>query len=159
MDQVEADGPPGALGAAEGVTLALLGEGFVEDKARNVAAAKAAPDWAGDTWTWTAIDAESKLVMSWLVGGRDSEYAVAFVQDLASRLANRVQLTSDGHKAYLGAVEDAFGEDIDYATLEKIYKTDPTIPAGRYSPPVCPGPKTHRRKENRAGAQAPRTRA
>ena len=144
MDQVEADGPPGALGAAEDVTLALLGEGFVEDKARNVAAAKAAPDWAGDTWTWTAIDAESKLVMSWLVGGRDSEYAVAFVQDLASRLANRVQLTSDGHKAYLGAVEDAFGEDIDYATLEKIYKTDPTIPAGRYSPPVCTGAKKHR---------------
>jgi helix-turn-helix protein len=107
---------------------------FTYAKQRNVGAAKSAPDWAGDTWTWTAIDADSKLVMSWLVGGRDSGYAMAFMDDLATRLANRVQLTSDGHKAYLRAVEEAFGADIDYAVLEKIYKTDPAIPAGRYSP-------------------------
>src|SRR3546814_15553527 len=62
-------------------------------------------DEAGDTWTWTAIDADSKLVLSWLVGGRDGEYALAFMDDLRSRLANRVQLTSDGHRAYLEAVE------------------------------------------------------
>ena len=121
---------------------------FTYAKQRNVASATAAPDWAGDTWTWTAIDADSKLVMSWLVGGRDSEYAMAFMDDLASRLDNRVQLTSDGHKAYLRAVEGAFGADIDYAVLEKVYKTDPTIPAGRYSPPVCTGAKKHRVEGN-----------
>jgi IS1 family transposase len=114
---------------------------FTYAKQRNVPSAKSAPDWAGDTWTWTAIDADSKLVMSWLVGGRDSGYAMAFMDDVAGRLANRVQLTSDGHKAYLEAVEGAFGADIDYATLEKIYKADPRIPAGRYSPPVCTGAK------------------
>jgi IS1 family transposase len=117
---------------------------FTYAKQRNVPTATAAPDWAGDTWTWTAIDADSKLVMSWLVGGRDSDYAIAFMDDLASRLAHRVQLTSDGHKAYLEAVEGAFGADIDYATLEKIYKTDPRIPAGRYSPPICTGAKKRR---------------
>jgi IS1 family transposase len=117
---------------------------FTYAKQRNVPTAKTAPDWAGDTWTWTAIDADSKLVMSWLVGGRDSDYAIAFMDDLASRLAHRVQLTSDGHKAYLEAVEGAFGADIDYATLEKIYKADPRVPAGRYSPPVCTGAKKRR---------------
>jgi IS1 family transposase len=116
---------------------------FTYAKQRNVPSAKSAPDWAGDTWTWTAIDADSKLVMSWLVGGRDSDYAMAFMDDVAARLANRVQLTSDGHKAYLEAVEGAFGADIDYATIEKIYKTDPRIPAGRYSPPICTGAKKH----------------
>jgi len=121
---------------------------FTYAKQRNVPTATAAPDWAGDTWTWTAIDADSKLVMSWLVGGRDSDYAIAFMDDLASRLAHRVQLTSDGHKAYLEAVEGAFGADIDYATLEKIYKTDPKIPAGRYSPPICTGAKKQRREGN-----------
>jgi IS1 family transposase len=121
---------------------------FTYAKQRNVATATAAPDWAGDTWTWTAIDAESKLVMSWLVGGRDSGYAIAFMDDLALRLAHRVQLTSDGHKAYLEAVEGAFGADINYATLEKIYKTDPTIPAGRYSPPICTGARKQRIEGN-----------
>ena len=67
----------------------------------------------GDIWTWVAIDADSKLVPSWLVGGRDADYAEAFIADLAGRLANRVQLTSDGHKAYLNAVESAFGADVD----------------------------------------------
>jgi hypothetical protein len=74
---------------------------FTYAKQRNVPTAKAAPAAAGDTWTWTAIDAESKLIVSWLVGARDAEYALAFVDDLRSRLANRVQLTSDGHKPYL----------------------------------------------------------
>ena len=71
----------------------------------------------GDTWTWTAIDADSKLIVSWLVGGRDGEYAMAFMDDLRSRLANRVQLTSDGHRAYLEAIESVFGSDVDYAQL------------------------------------------
>jgi len=75
----------------------------------------------GDVWTWTAIDADTKLIPSWLVGGRDSEYAIAFVDDLASRLANRVQITSDGHKAYLEAVEGAFGGDVDYAMLVELW--------------------------------------
>ena len=71
----------------------------------------------GDTWTWTAIEADSKLLVSWMVGARDGEYALAFMDDLRQRLANRVQLTSDGHRAYLEAVEEAFGDDIDYAKL------------------------------------------
>ena len=81
--------------------------------------AKAAPEGAGDIWTWVGLDAQSKLAVSWYVGGRDSEAAMIFMDDLAKRLANRVQLTSDGHKAYLEAVEGAFGSDIDYAMLVK----------------------------------------
>lgn len=92
----------------------------------------------GDIWTWTAIDAETKLVPSWLVGGRDAGYATEFLQDLAGRLANRVQLTSDGHKVYLQAVEDAFGADIDYAILVKHYGNAPEGEK-RYSPAVCTG--------------------
>lgn len=88
---------------------------FTYAKAKNVPTAKAAPEGAGDRWTWTAIDADSKLIISYLVGSRDAEYAVEFIQDLADRLANRVQLTSDGLNAYIGAVEDAFGDDIDFA--------------------------------------------
>src|SRR5208282_4615948 len=94
---------------------------FTYAKQKNVARAKAAPEGAGDTWTWTAIEAETKLLITWLVGGRDGEYAMAFMDDLRSRLANRVQLTSDGHKAYLEAVEGAFGGDVDYAQLVKLY--------------------------------------
>ncbi|RUW02282.1 MULTISPECIES: helix-turn-helix domain-containing protein [unclassified Mesorhizobium] len=112
---------------------------FTYAKEKNVRAAKAAPEWAGDTWTWTAIDADTKLVMSWLVGGRDSEYAMAFIDDLSRRLANRVQLTSDGHRAYLEAVEGAFGGDVDYAMLVKIYGTSPDSAKGRYSPAECTG--------------------
>jgi hypothetical protein len=88
---------------------------FTYAKQKNVATAKAAPADAGDTWTWTAIDADSKLIVSYFVGGRDGECAMWFMDDLRSRLANRVQLTSDGHKAYLEAVEGAFGADVDYA--------------------------------------------
>jgi hypothetical protein len=88
---------------------------FAYVKAKNVLSAKAVPALAGDTPTWMAIEADHKLLISWLVGGRDADYAMAFMDDLRSRLANRVQLTSDGHKAYLEAVEGAFGADIDYA--------------------------------------------
>lgn len=94
---------------------------------------------AGDTWTWTAIDADTKLVISWLVGGRGLEYAVPFMNDLRSRLANRVQLTSDGHRAYLEAVEDAFGMDVDYAQLVKIYGSTSPEDQRRYSPVECLG--------------------
>ena len=94
------------------------------------------------------IDADSKLILSWLVGGRDSEYAIAFMDDLRSRLANRVQLTSDGHKAYPEAVEGAFGADIDYAMLVKIYGSAPETAKGRYSPGECIGAVKHRVEGN-----------
>jgi len=112
---------------------------FTYAKQKNVPTAKAAPEGAGDTWTWTAIDADSKLVMSWLVGGRDGDHAIAFIDDLSRRLANRVQLTSDGHRAYLEAVEGAFGGDVDYAQLVKIYGSAPESAKGRYSPAECTG--------------------
>jgi IS1 family transposase len=112
---------------------------FVHCKQKNVATAKAAPHAAGDVWTWTAIDADTKLIPSWFVGGRDSDAAIIFMDDLASRLANRVQLTSDGHKAYLEAVEGAFGGDIDYAMLVKLYGLAPESAKGRYSPAECIG--------------------
>jgi IS1 family transposase len=111
---------------------------FVYAKQKNVPHAKAAPANAGDVWTWTAIDADTKLIPSWFVGGRDSDAAIIFMDDLASRLANRVQLTSDGHKAYLEAVEGAFGGDIDYAMLVKLYGESPEAEK-RYSPAVCIG--------------------
>ena len=111
---------------------------FTYAKQKNVPNTKAAPAEAGDTWTWTALDSDSKLIVSWLVGGRDSEYAIAFMDDLRSRLANRVQLTTDGHKAYLEAVEGAFGGDVDYAQLIKIYGDAPKTEA-RYSPAPCIG--------------------
>ena len=117
---------------------------FTYAKQKNVRAAKAAPDQAGDTWTWTAIDAESKLIISWLVGGRDSDYAMAFMDDLRSRLTNRVQLTSDGHRAYLEAVEGAFGGDVDYAQLVKLYGNAPESMKGRYSPAECIGARKER---------------
>ncbi len=117
---------------------------FTYAKQKNVATATAAPADAGDTWTWTAIEADTKLIVSYFVGGRDGECAMMFVDDLASRLANRVQLTSDGHKAYLEAVEGAFGCDVDYAILNKIYGTVPEAAKGRYSPAVCLGAKKER---------------
>jgi IS1 family transposase len=113
---------------------------FTYAKQRNVAEAEAAPEEAGDTWTWTALDADSKLIVGYLVGGRDAEYAGAFMDDLASRLANWVQLTTDGHGAYLSAVEGAFGIDVDYAMLVKHYGESPEARAEkRYSPAVCTG--------------------
>jgi len=116
---------------------------FTYAKQKNVKT-KAAPADAGDTWTWTAIDADSKMIISYLVGGRDAEYAMWFMDDLRSRLANRVQLTSDGHKAYLEAVEDAFGADVDYAQLIKMYGNAPESFKGRYSPADCTGIKKRR---------------
>ena len=98
---------------------------FTAAKQKNVASMKAPVEGAEDTWTWTAIEAETKLLITWLVGGRDSDYAIAFMDDLRDRLANRVQLTSDGHKAYLEAVEGAFGGDVDYAQLVKLYGAAP----------------------------------
>ena len=112
---------------------------FTYVKQKNVATAKAAPDGAGDTWTWTAIEADTKLIVSYFVGGRDGECAMWFMDDLAARLTNRIQLTSDGHKAYLGAVEGAFGCDVDYAQLVKIYGSTPESAKGRYSPAKCTG--------------------
>jgi IS1 family transposase len=111
---------------------------FVYAKAANVKDAKAAPDTAGDVWTWTAIDADSKLIVSWLLGARDMDAALAFTADLRNRLTNRVQLTSDGHRPYLTAVDAAFGEDVDYAMLVKLYGADPQAEA-RYSPARCIG--------------------
>lgn len=112
---------------------------FTAAKQKNVASMKAPIEGAGDTWTWTAIDADSKLIVSHFVGGRDGECAQWFMNDVADRLANRVQLTSDGHKAYLEAVEGAFGADVDYAMLVKLYGASPESAKGRYSPAECTG--------------------
>ncbi|MDO8297802.1 MAG: helix-turn-helix domain-containing protein [Caulobacter sp.] len=118
---------------------------FTYAKQKNVPTAKAAPEEAGDTWTWTAICSDSKLVFSVLVGGRDAEYADAFMKDVASRLSNRVQLTSDGHKTYLRAVRRAFDGDVDYAQLIKIYgNVGDKASQGRYSPAECTGIKKNR---------------
>ena len=111
---------------------------FCYAKAKNVATAKAAPEEAGDIWTWTAIDADTKLIPSFYVGARDSAAAQHFIGDLALRLANRVQLTSDGRKPYLEAVGPSFGADIDYAMLVKLYGDTPG-PAGCYRPAACLG--------------------
>lgn len=113
--------------------------GFVGAKAKNADPALKAAGQAGDVWLWVATDADTKLVPSWFVGGRDSETAIVFMDDLRSRLANRVQLTSDGHKAYLEAVEGAFGGDVDYAMLVKVYGEAPESRKGRYSPAECIG--------------------
>jgi IS1 family transposase len=120
---------------------------FVYAKQKNVSRAKAAPIDAGDVWTWVAIDAETKLVPSWRIGDRSSETAIAFVDDLAKRLANRVQITSDGHKAYLEAIEGAFGADVDYGMLIKIYGPAPEGQR-RYSPPECLGAHKERIEGN-----------
>ena len=105
--------------------------------------AKRAPQGAGDIWTWIGLDADSKLAISWYVGSRDSEAAMTFISDLAPRLASRVQLTSDGHKPYLEAVETAFAGNIDYAMLVKVYGPAPEGQR-RYSPPVCTGAHRYR---------------
>ena len=121
---------------------------FCYAKQKNVATAKAAPGGAGDVWTWTALDADSKLIVSYLVGGRDSEYAMEFMDDVASRLANRVQMTTDGLKAYLEAVEGAFGGAVDYAQLVKLYGAAPEEMKGRYSPSECTGTRKRRVEGN-----------
>jgi IS1 family transposase len=111
---------------------------FVGSKAKNTSLEKKAEGW-GDVWTWTGIDADTKLCVSYLVGGRDSGWAHDFMEDCANRIKNRVQITTDGHKAYLEAVESAFGADIDYAQLQKIYGAPSTEEQRRYSPARCIG--------------------
>ena len=124
---------------------------FAYAKQADVARAKAAPENAGDVWTWTAIDADTKLLISWYVGDRDTESALHFLDDLKGRVAERVQLTSDGWRSYKVAVGTIFGDQIDYGMLVKIYG-----PSGegerRYSPPVCLGAK----KSKRIGAPDPK---
>jgi IS1 family transposase len=110
---------------------------FVGAKAKNVSAEKKLEGW-GDIWTWIGIDADTKLVVSYLVGGRGAGWAKDFMEDCASRISNRVQITTDGHKGYLEAVENAFGADIDYAMLQKIYGA-PAENETRYSPATCIG--------------------
>ena len=116
---------------------------FCYVKQKNVATATATPEGAGDLWTWTALDADTKLIIGYLCGGRDAAYANDFMQDVASRLAGRVQMTTDGHKAYLEAVEGAFGADIDYAMLIKQYG-EPVGALGRYGPGECIGAEQRR---------------
>jgi IS1 family transposase len=111
---------------------------FCYAKAKNVPADKKGQFGYGDIWTWTAICADTKLVVSWLVGTRDAGAAHCFMQDVASRLRHRVQLTTDAHRPYLDAVEDAFGSDVDYAMLQKLYGADPENDT-RYSPAKCIG--------------------
>ena len=106
-------------------------------KAKNVSAEKKEVGW-GDVWTWVGIDADTKLVVSYLVGGRGADWAMDFMKDAASRISGRVQVTTDGHKAYLTAVEESFGADVDYAQLQKIYGASLENET-RYSPAVCIG--------------------
>jgi IS1 family transposase len=114
---------------------------FCYAKAKNVPADKQGQFGYGDVWTWVALDADTKLVPSWCVGSRGAGTANDFMRDLAGRLANRVQLTTDGHRVYLDAVESAFGSDIDYSMLVKMYGDDPK-PDTRYSPGECIGCQT-----------------
>lgn len=113
---------------------------FVYAKALNAPIEKKIAGEAGDVWTWTAIDADTKLIPSWYIGDRSSQSAWEFLSDLRTRLANRIQLTSDGHKAYLVGVAGSFGDDVDFAQLVKIYGKEPHAGGQRrYSPPQCLG--------------------
>ncbi len=114
---------------------------FCYAKDANVPADKRGQFGYGDVWTWTAICSETKLIASWMIGNRDAGVATEFMQDLAGRLAHRVQLTTDGHRAYLSAVEDAFGSNVDYAMLVKLYGGDSNTET-RYSPAECIGTRT-----------------
>jgi len=114
---------------------------FVGAKAKNVKPEHFVDGgYAGDVWTFVALDADTKLAISWLAGARDAGFATEFLRDVEDRLANRIQLTSDGHKMYLTAVADAFGSGVDYAQLVKIFGSDPEG-AKRYSPAQCLGIK------------------
>lgn len=154
-------------GAAKGTVLSLLADlgsacaAYHDKSVRGVAARRIQCDeiWsfcygkdknisqeqkekgAGSLWTWTALDADSKLIISYLCGGRDASWARDFMKDVASRLTTRVQITTDGHKCYLEAIEGAFGMDVDYAMLIKLYGS-PSQPDTRYSPGVCIGTET-----------------
>lgn len=124
---------------------------FVGAKDKNIPAQRKDEDGIGSVWTWVAIDADSKLICSWLVGRRDPGCATQFIQDLAARLASRVQLTTDGLRCYLTAVQDGFGENIDYAMLVKIYGND-VSEEKRYSPAICTGCQ----KQNKIGDPDPK---
>ena len=115
---------------------------FVKAKNKNVPVERQGEPGIGDVWTWVALDSDTKLVPSFLVGDRSAWNARAFMTDVAGRLANRVQLTTDGLSSYLVAVEQAFGADVDYAQLVKIYGPD-TTGEKRYSPPECLGAEPH----------------
>jgi IS1 family transposase len=112
---------------------------FCYAKQKNVPAEKHGQFGYGDVWTWVALDADTKLVPTWAVGPRDVTTAYAFIQDLAGRLAHRVQLTTDGLRVYMDAVDDAFGCEIDYAMLVKMYGSDQEETEARYSPAECIG--------------------
>jgi len=115
---------------------------FCYAKAKNVPEDKKYTFGYGDVWTYTAIDADTKLILTWHIGRRDAANATVFMKDLASRLANRVQLTTDGHKMYLSAVEDAFGGEIDFSQIVKLYGNTPESEV-RYSPAECTGIEIH----------------
>jgi IS1 family transposase len=117
--------------------------GFCYAKQKNVPAKMQGQWGVGDIWAFTAIDADTKLIPTFLMGPRDAGTATGLMQDLAGRLSNRVQLTTDGLKAYLSAVEESFGGDIDYAQLVKIYGAAPEGPEVRYSPAECIGAEKH----------------
>jgi len=110
---------------------------FVSMKEKNVPAERRGNIGIGDVYTWTGIDADTKLMVSWLVGKRDAWHAKRFIDDLRDRLAGRVQVTTDGLRVYITAIERAFGDDVDYAMLVKLYGHVPD--SGRYSPPECVG--------------------
>lgn len=112
---------------------------FCYAKDKNLPASKRGQFGFGSVWTWTALEANSKLICSWMVGPRDGEAAMEFMRDLAGRISNRIQLTTDGHAAYLEAVEGTFGAEIDYAMLIKIYGANPAEEERRYSPAQCLG--------------------
>jgi IS1 family transposase len=114
---------------------------FVYGKDRNLTMEQVQAGM-GSVWTWTAIDADTKLIISYTLGDRGAETAKAFIQDVASRISNRIQLTTDGHRVYAEAVEDAFGSEIDYAMLVKIYGASNDNPESRYSPATCIGCRT-----------------
>jgi IS1 family transposase len=114
---------------------------FVGAKQKNIKAHH--PQEWGDAWTWVALDADSKLVPSWLVGPRNTSSAVTLLRDLGSRVSHRIQLTTDGWRPYVVAVADTFGDEIDYATLHKLYGNEPTAPERRYTPAKCIGVDVH----------------
>jgi IS1 family transposase len=114
---------------------------FVYAKQKNVTAEQM-ESGAGDCWTWTAIDADTKLIVSYMLGQRGAPTANAFMQDVASRVSTRIQLTTDGHRVYADVVEDAFGAEIDYAMLVKLYGSSGDNPEARYSSATCIGCRT-----------------
>jgi IS1 family transposase len=119
---------------------------FCYAKDKNVRGAKTPPVGAGNVWTWTALEADTKMILSWMVGGRDAETANIFMDDLSDRVEGRMQLTTDGHRAYLDAVAGAFGErGVDYAMLVKLYGEEAgSSPEKKYSPPACVGARKER---------------